>query len=126
MKSILSHLLSRVVPVIPLLCLSLASRADRVPDPVEFSAGLVAFSELCAARFPQMKDARDRLLRQIENECKVHDPAGSPSGCEMDLAHLRAIPGFNKALESARAQAKALPDEEVSANCESMYSSLPK
>jgi hypothetical protein len=126
MKSILSRVLGPGLLAIPLLCVSLAASADGIVDPIEMSAGLVAFSELCATRFPQMKDARDRLLRHLESDCKVHNQGRNLSGCERDLAHLQAMPGFSRALENARAQVKTLPAEDVWANCEAMNSDLPK
>ncbi len=94
-------------------------------DPVEIFAGVVALSELCALRFPRMRDARDKVLSQLQSECEIHDDGG-PTGCHIDMAHLQAMPGFSKALETSRAWAKALPTKDVNDRCGNMYSSFAK
>src|SRR5690242_8322790 len=84
------------------------AHAERMPDPIEFIAGITAFAELCAAKYPELGDVPSRLF---------HD--GPPSDKPFILS-IKASPAFEPALAKARVEVLQLPEAKVETECHSL------
>ena len=83
--------------------------AETHHDPIEFTAGITAFAELCAARYPAMKDAPEKLLQGMRDADRAF------------VAQLKQSPAFQPALAKARVEILRLPPEKLLSECEALY-----
>jgi hypothetical protein len=85
-----------------------ACQAEQMPDPVEFIAGITAFAELCASRYPAMKDEPAKFLQRLNERDRGF------------VIQIKDSPQFQPALARARIDVLALPDAKVQSECEAI------
>ena len=87
---------------IPMICVS-------EPMPVDFIAGITAFAEICASRYPAMRDAPEKLLKNMSEDDKGF------------VAQVKQSTTYGAALIKARIQVSELSSVKIENECKAMY-----
>ena len=100
----------RNVTVFAVLHLFVASGiAERLPDPVDFLTGVIVFSEHCAMTYPNMRDAKERVIGEMRDDERAM------------LAEVMKSPRYETAVAAARAETRNMPAWKVQRECRALY-----
>jgi hypothetical protein len=101
-------------PIAISLIIAFPARAERMPNPIEFVAGLVALHEQCAQRYPEMKDD----LATLAGRSRADD-------AEM-IRLLKASAEFPAALQKARIEVLKMSVEKVDSECKAIHADVTR
>jgi len=82
-------------------------------DPLEMMAGIMAFAEICAARYPDVADAPARLIQ------------GAPAVDKAFLDQLLKSAAYQSALTKARIDVAQVPEEKMRVECLALQAPVP-